>query len=361
MKTIGQKLTAGLAVCGLAAALLAGCGASSSSSTTKASEQAAAQAASETEAAASESAAASETAAADGKVYQIGICQLAPHAALDKATQGFEEALIELLGEDHVAFDYQNAQGDAQVCSTIANQFVADGKDLIMANATASLQACANATKDIPVVGTSVTSFASALDIELDENACTGINVTGTNDLTPLQMQAEQIKDIFPDVRQVGILFCSAEINSVYQAEHIKASLDELNVAYKDFSFSDSNDLQAVVTMACSECDVLYIPTDNTAAANTGVIDGVARPAGVPIITGEKDTCAGCGLASISIDFYKIGYRAGEMAYDILVNGADPAVMTVEDPDLNALSYVYNAEIASDLNITLDETYTAID
>lgn len=345
MKKSIKKLMAAAAVLCLTLSCLAGCGSSTSTETT-------ADTATETEATGAEN-------TADDTVYRIGICQLVQHDALDRATQGFKDALTELLGEDHVEFDYQNAQGDSQTCATIANQFVSNDVDLIMANATAALQACANATNEIPVVGTSVTSFASALDIELDENQATGINVTGTNDLAPLDQQAQMIADLFPDAQQVGILYCSAEVNSVYQAEHIKEFMDELGLNHKDYSFADSNDLQAVVNNAVAECDVIYIPTDNTAAANTGVIDAVARPAGVPIIAAEEGICTGCGLASLSIDFYEIGYRAGEQAYDILVNGADPAVMTVEDPA--SLSRIYNAEIAEDLGITISEDYTALE
>ena len=345
--------TAALAALSLSA--LSGCGSSSSSS-------APASTAAATEAPATESESTADTQAQEeGKVYHIGICQLVQHAALDRATQGFKDALTELLGEEGVVFDDQNAQGDSQTCATIANQFVASGYDLIMANATPALQACANATNEIPVVGTSVTSFASALDIELDENACTGINVTGTNDLAPLDQQAQMIADLFPDVKQVGILYCSAEVNSVYQAEHIAGYLEDLDINYKDYSFSDSNDLQAVVTTAVSECDVLYTPTDNTVASNTGLIDSVARPAGVPIIAGEESQCIEAGLASLSIDFYAIGYRAGEMAYDILVNGTDPAAIPIEDPDPASLTKVYNAQIAEDLGITLGDDYKPLD
>jgi putative ABC transport system substrate-binding protein len=344
-KNLRKWMALGAAAC-LTASCLMGCGSTTESNTT-------------TTEAATEAGDTTEAAVGDDTVYTIGICQLVQHDALDRATQGFEDALVALLGEDHVVFDYQNAQGDSQTCATIANQFVASDVDLIMANATAALQACANATNTIPVVGTSVTSFASALDIELDENAATGINVTGTNDLAPLDEQAQMIADLFPDVQQVGILYCSAEVNSVYQAEHIAEYLDELNIAHANYSFADSNDLQSVVINAVADCDVLYIPTDNTAASNTNLIDAIARPAGVPIIAGEEGICEGCGLASLSIDFYDIGYRAGEQAYDILVNGADPATMTVEDPQ--TLSRVYNAEIAEALGITLGDDYTALD
>ena len=350
MKKGFRKFIAAVACTAMAMGCLSGCG---SKGSTKA--ETAASVASET--ATGISSVANEN--TDDRVYQIGICQLVQHEALDRATNGFKDALIELLGEDHVEFNVQNAQGDSQTCATIANQFVTNDVDLIMANATAALQACSNATATIPVVGTSITSFAAALDIELDENSCTGINVTGTNDLAPLSDQAQIIADLFPDVRQVGILYCSAEINSVYQAEHIAEYLDELNINHKDYSFSDSNDLQAVTNNCVAECDVIYVPTDNVVSSNQSIIDAVARPAGVPIICGEESQCTGCGLASLSIDFYDIGYRAGEQAYDILVNGADPATMPVEDPQ--TLTRIYNPEIAADLGITLGDEYQAIE
>ena len=354
MKKGIRKMLSAIACAALAMGCLAGCGSNTNSSVANTTTESAAE---NTPTAAAETA--SDSTAADDKVYQIGICQLVQHDALDRATQGFEDALVKLLGENHVAFNVQNAQGDSQTCATIANQFVNGGVDLIMANATAALQACSNATSTIPVVGTSVTSFAAALDIELDANGCTGINVTGTNDLAPLDQQAQIIADLFPDVRQVGILYCSAEVNSVYQAEHIAAYLDDLNIKHKDFSFSDSNDLQAVTNNCVSECDVIYVPTDNVVSSNQSIIDAVARPAGVPIICGEESQCTGCGLASLSIDFYDIGYRAGEQAYDILVNGKNPAEMPVEAPQ--SLTRIYNPQIASDLGITLGDDYQAIE
>ena len=338
MKKGIRKMLSAIACAALAMGCLAGCGSNTNSSAANTTTESAAE---NTSTAAAETA--SDSTAADGKVYQIGICQLVQHDALDRATQGFEDALVKLLGENHVTFNVQNAQGDSQTCATIANQFVNGGVDLIMANATAALQACSNATSTIPVVGTSVTSFAAALDIELDTNGCTGINVTGTNDLAPLDQQAQIIADLFPDVKQVGILYCSAEVNSVYQAEHIAAYLDDLNIEHKDFSFSD----------------VIYVPTDNVVSSNQSIIDAVARPAGVPIICGEESQCTGCGLASLSIDFYDIGYRAGEQAYDILVNGKNPAEMPVEDPQ--SLTRIYNPQIASDLGITLGDDYQAIE
>ncbi len=304
MKKGIRKMLSAIACTALAMGCLAGCGSNTGSPAAGTTTESAAENAS---ASASEAAADStEGTAADDKVYQIGICQLVQHEALDRATQGFEDALVKLLGEDHVQFNLQNAQGDSQTCATIANQFVNNGSDLIMANATAALQACANATSTIPVVGTSVTSFAAALDIELDDNGCTGINVTGTNDLAPLDQQAQIIADLFPDVKQVGILYCSAEVNSVYQAEHIASYLDDLNIKHKDFSFSDSNDLQSVTNNCVSVSDVILMCQQIMFVSSNRVLssNAVARPCRrADHLRRRKAVYRLLGLASLSIDF----------------------------------------------------------
>ncbi len=261
-------------------------------------------------------------------VYNVGICQLTQHVALDAATKGFRDALTELLG-DKVVFDEQNAAGDSATCATIVNNFVANSCDLIMANATAPLQAASAATTKIPVLGTSITDYATALEIK-NWNGATGINVSGTCDLAPLAEQAAIIKELFPSVKQVGILYCSSEANSKYQATVIEESLKSLGIAYKEFTFADSNDIQIVVTSACEACDVLYIPTDNTAASNAEIIDAVCSAKNVPVVAGEEGICKGCGVATLSISYYNIGYETGKMAYEILVNGADVSTMKIK-------------------------------
>lgn len=292
------------------------------------------------------------------KVYKIGINQQLEHAALDQATQGFEDKLTELLGEGNVEFDLQNAQGEAATCSTIASGFVAANVDLMFANATTSLQACAAASADIPVVGTSVTDFATALEID-DWTGVTGTNVTGTSDLAPLDQQAEMIKELLPDAKTVGLLYCSAEPNSVYQVEKIAEYLDSMNIGHKDYSAADSNEIQSVVSKAVQECDALYIPTDNTMAANTEIVNNIALEAGVPIVAGESGICTGCGIATLSISYYDIGAKAAEMAYEILVNGADPATMEISyAPQVTKL---YHADRCAKLNINVPDGYEAIE
>lgn len=296
--------------------------------------------------------------AADGKVYQVGICQLVQHEALDAATQGFKDALVEKLGEGNVEFDEQNASGDSATCATIINQFVSSDVDLILANATASLQAAAAGTNEIPILGTAVTDYATALEID-DWTGVTGTNISGTCDLAPLNEQAAMLNELFPEAKNVGLLYCSAEANSAYQADTIRVSLEEMGYTCTDYTFADSNDIASVATNAASECDVIYIPTDNTAASNTEVINNVCLPAGVPIIAGEEGICAGCGVATLSISYYDIGYKAGEMGYDILANGAD--VSTMEVATAETVTKKYDADRCAELNIEIPEDYVAIE
>lgn len=295
---------------------------------------------------------------ADGdKVYNIGICQLVEHPALDAATQGFQDALVEKLGEDKVNFDVQNAQNESTNCTTICTGFVAANVDLIMANATAALQAAASATDTIPILGTSVTDYGTALDIK-DFASTTGFNVSGTADLAPIDQQEDMLLELVPNVKTVGILYCSAEANSKYQAQLFEAELEADGIAYKEYSAADTNEIRTAATTAASECDVIYIPTDNTMASNTEVVRNAVVPAGVPVIAGESGICSGCGIATLSISYYDLGYVTGEMAYEILVNGADPAEMEIRfAPNADKL---YNETICSELNITVPEGYTAI-
>ena len=294
---------------------------------------------------------------AEDKTYHIGICQMVQHPALDAATRGFRDALTELLG-DKVEFDEQNASGDSATCITIVNGFVSANVDLIMANATPALQAAVAATGDIPILGTSVTDYGSALDIS-DWTGTTGFNVSGTSDLAPLDGQAAMVKDLFPDAKEIGLLYCSAEPNSVYQVDTIEGYLTEMGYACERFSFTDSNDVAAVTQSACDASDVIYIPTDNTAASNTELISNVVLPAKVPVIAGEQGICNGCGVATLSIDYYDLGYQAGTMAYDILANGTDIATMEVEyAPNVSKL---YNVSVCEQLGITVPDDYTALE
>ncbi len=292
-----------------------------------------------------------------GKVYHVGICQLVEHAALDAASQGFMDALTEKLGEGNVTFDLQNAQGEQTNASTICNGFTADNVDLILANATSPLQAAASATTSIPVLGTSVTDYASALEID-NWSGATGRNISGTSDLAPIGEQEDMLVEIFPDAQQVGLLYCTAEANSKYQIELFKAALEEDGIAYQEYGIADTNEVQSVVTTAAEECDVVYIPTDNTLANVTETVYNILIPAGVPCIAGEEGICSGCGVATLSISYYDLGYTTGEMAAEILLNGADITTMPVKfAPNVTKK---YNASICNELGITVPDDYVAI-
>ena len=324
-----------------AAGVLTACGGSASSATSSTASSVASTAAS---------------AAADGKSYTIGICQLVEHAALDAATQGFEDALTAEFG-DNVKFDFQNAQGDSATCATIANGFVSASVDLIMANATPALQAAQAATNSIPILGTSVTEYGVALGLT-DFDGTVGGNVSGTSDLAPLDQQAEMITEWLPDAKKVGLLYCSAEANSQYQVDEVQKYLEAAGVTATQYSFSDSNDLASVCQKAADENDAVYVPTDNTVAANTGIVDGICRPAKKPVFAGEEGICSGCGVATLSISYYDLGYTTGEMAAKILTGEADISEMPIEYTDVTKK---YNKTICEDLGLTAPEGYEAIE
>ncbi len=293
-----------------------------------------------------------------GETYTIGICQLMQHDALDAATQGFQDALTEKLG-DAVTFDLQNAQGDTPTCSTIVTGFVSNGYDLILANATPALQAAMSATSDIPILGTSVTDYATALNApDMDAAQGTGINVCGTSDGVSAQLYADLVRELVPDAQNVSILYCSAEANSVLQAEQFQACMEAMGATCTVYTFADSNDMQSVVTSAINGCDALYIPTDNTAASNMTIVANVCQPAGIPVICGEEGMCGNGGLATVSISYYDIGYMCGEQAYEILVNGADISTMPIgysENPVKK-----YNADYAAAIGFEMPEGFEAI-
>ena len=317
-----------------------------------------------TTAAAAETTAAAETEASEasaetesGKTYTVGICQLVQHPALDAATQGFKDALTEALG-DAVSFNEQNASGESVNCATIVNGLVASQVDLILANATAPLQAAASATADIPVLGTAVTDYASALEID-NWTGTVGGNISGTSDLAPLDQQAAMLRELFPDAKTVGLLYCSAESNSKYQVDMIRGYLEQAGLTCEEYAFTDTNDVASVTQKACDSSDVIYIPADITAASNTEAIANVVLPAGVPVIAGEEGICQGCGVATLSISYYDLGYATGKMAVKILTGEADISTMPVEYAP--QVTKKYNAANCETLGVTVPDDYAAIE
>ena len=297
---------------------------------------------------------AASVSAAD-KTYKIGICQLVQHPALDAAAKGFEDELKSELG-DAVTFDEQNAAGDTATATTICQNLVSENVDLILANATASLQSASAATTDIPILGTSITDYATALDLS-DFNGTVGGNISGTSDLAPLDKQAAMFGELLPDAKTIGILYCSAEANSKYQADQVAKYLEDDGLTVKTYTFSDSNDVTSVTGQACNECDALYIPTDNTAASCTEAINNVAKPAGIPIIVGEEGIMEGCGIATLSINYYTLGQATGKMAAKILKGESDISEMPIEY-DTNPVKE-YNPTLCEELGIKIPDDYTA--
>lgn len=288
----------------------------------------------------------------DEKVFQIGIVQLAEHPALDEATRGFKEFLTEKLG-DKVQFNVQNAQGEQTNCTTIVNQFVSSKVDLIMANATNAVKAAREATSDIPVVGTSVTDYVfSGL---VASNEAPGANVTGASDMNPVNVQVQLMKTLCPEVKTVGIVINSGEENSAIQAEEAKTAFEAEGFTVKIYSVADTNEIQTVVTAACNEVDAFYEPTDNLIAANVPTMSNITTAAGKPVICGEGGMCESGFLATYAISYYELGRAAGEQAFNILVNGADPATTPIFFFDVSNLSLVINEENAAELDITIPE------
>ena len=289
--------------------------------------------------------------------FVVGICQLTPHDALDAATRGFVESLKAELGEENVEIIEKVGGGDMATCTPIINDFVAKKVDLIMANATPALQAAAAATEDIPILGTSVTEYGVALELK-DFNGTVGTNISGTSDLAPLDEQAAMIKEWFPEAKNVGLLYCSAEANSKYQVEKVKEFLEEMGITATLYAFSDTNDLQAIAQTASDASDVIYIPTDNTVASATDTVYGVCSASATPVIAGEEGICKGCGVATLSISYYDLGVTTGKMAAKILKGEAKISEMPIE---YAPATKKYNATICQELNLTAPEGYVAIE
>lgn len=293
---------------------------------------------------------------AEDAVYSVGMCQLVQHAALDSAAQGFKDTLTGLLG-DQIAFNEQNASGDFAACASIINGFIAEDVDLILANSTQALQAAYAGTGEIPILGVSVTDFPAALDMD-EWHGATNVNVSGASDLAPLGAMASMIQELYPDAKQIGMLYCSAEVNSVYQVSIISALLTEMGYSCTNYAFTDTNDVFSITQNACADCDVIYVPTDNTIASCTELIRNVVEIEGTPIVGGDEGICAGCGIATLCVDYYDLGCTVGEMAYEVLVNGADVSTMAIAYSPV--CTKMYNTEMCALLGVEIPEGYTPI-
>ena len=289
-------------------------------------------------------------------VKRIGVVQLLRHDALDAATKGFEDALNEAFSD--IDIEVKDAAGESANCSIIANGFVTDGKDLILAVATPALQAAVSATEDIPILGTAITEYGVALGIE-NFNGLPGNNVSGTSDLAPLEDQAQMILDLIPSAKTVGIIYCSSEDNSIYQVEVVSKFLESKGIKVEAKAFTDSNDISQVTDDLCLVCDALYIPTDNQAASYAETINNIALEKKIPIICGEEGACKKCGIATLTIDYYELGRVTGEMAAKILNGETKIEEMKIEYYPNPVKKY--NKEIADTLGIEIPEDYIVIE
>lgn len=332
----------------LTAAMLTGCS-STPASNNSSSESSLAGSQSSSAAESSSSSAVESKSTADGEAYNVGIIQLSPHTALDASNKGFCDALA--ASGLNVNIDQQNAQGDQSACQTIATKLVGDKNDLILAIATPAAQAVAGATTDIPVLATAVTDFVEAGLVNAAD--APGTNVTGTSDLTPVKEQMDLLVKLLPEAKKVGILYCSAEVNSSIQADLAKEACAALGLSTEVFTVSSSNEIQTVVESMVGKVDVIYAPTDNTIANSMSTVGMVATDNKLPVICGESGMVTNGGLATYGIDYYQLGYMVGEMAVSILKGEATPDTMPIGYLDAAKCELAVNEEVAKALNIDL--------
>jgi putative ABC transport system substrate-binding protein len=324
---------------------LAGCGGGTKTETTKA------VAASTTAAAGATTAA--KDAKTDAKKVSIGILQLVEHNALDSACKGFKDALKEggYVEGQNLTIDFQNAQADQSNLKTMSQRFVNNKVDLILAIATPAAQSVAAETKSIPIMVTAVTDLVSAKLVESNEKPNT--NVTGTNDMNPIKEQIDLLKKLSPNAKKVGVLYSSSEDNSILQAKIAKQAIEALGMEYVEKTVTSTNDVQQVTQALVSKVDAIYIPTDNILASSMPIVSEAANAAKIPVICGESNMVAAGGLATIGIDYYKLGRQTGQMAIKVLKGEAKPATMPVES--LKDMQYTINKATAEKIGITIPE------
>lgn len=284
---------------------------------------------------ASVSGSASGSASAEAKegAFKIGIIQLVEHDALDKAREGFIDDLKEngFVDGENIVIDYQNAQADQSNLKTISQRFVQNDDDLILAIATGAAQSVAAETSDIPILGTAITDYEAAQLVE--SNDAPGGNVSGTTDLTPVEKQVELLKEMMPDVKTLGVLYNSSEVNSEIQAQMAQEAAEKEGIECKTATVTNTNDIAQVMESIAGDVDAIYIPTDNTFASAMATVSKIAEEYKLPTICGEQGMVESGGLATVGIDYYKLGKQTGEMAVKILKDGANVAEMPIESLD----------------------------
>lgn len=294
--------------------------------------------------------------AGGSKTVNIGVIQLTEHPALDSAYQGFVDGLAEAGYKDgeNIKIDFNNAQGDQSNCTTIAQKLVNDKSDLILAIATPAAQACAAQTSDIPILITAVTDPATSGLV--DSNEAPGTNVTGTSDLTPVAEQIKLLTQLIPEAKTVGILYCSAEDNSIFQANIAKDEVTKAGLSYVEATVSNTNEIMSVVESLVGKVDAIYAPTDNMIAEGMAAVSSVATENGIPCIVGEEGMVSNGGLATYGLDYYNLGKQTAAMAVSVLKGEKKPADMPIEY--LTDCTLTVNEEIAKALNIEIPADLT---
>lgn len=290
-----------------------------------------------------------------GDKKKIGIIQMMDHVALNGAREGFIAALAENGYKDgeNIVIDYKDGNGDNNNMSTIADQFVADKKDLILAVATPAAQAVAAKTQEIPILATAVTDFVEAGLVT--SNEAPGGNLSGTSDMNPVAQQLDLLFELFPDVKTIGFLYNSSEDNSRIQVDVAKKYLDEKNIKYVERTVSNQNEVQQAAQSIVTECDAIYLPTDNVFASTMPSLYDVATTAKIPVICGENGMVESGGLASLGLTYYDLGYQAGLMAVDILQGKAKVGEMPVKGAA--NFEYKFNADFAKAIGLEIPEKY----
>ena len=285
---------------------------------------------------------------------KIGVLQLIEHNALDSAYKGFVDGLKEAGYEDgkNIIIDYQNAQGEQANCITIGQKFINDKSDLILAIATPAAQAIANMTKDIPILITAVTDPADS-KLVADNNAPGG-NVTGTSDLTPVEAQIELLKEIIPNVKTVGLLYCSSEQNSVFQINIAKKKLDAMGIKYIDIAISNLNEIQQVIQNVIGKVEAIYTPTDNMIANGMATVALMTEPAKLPVICGEGGLTMLGGTATYGINYYELGKLTSTQAVSILKGDKKTSEMPIEY--LQKFDLVVNTNMIESIGLTIPES-----
>jgi len=289
--------------------------------------------------------------AGGNETMKIGVLQFVQHPALDAATEGFKEALDD-AGVD-VEYDDQNAQGEVPNTNTIATTFASDDLDLVFTVATPAAQAATQAIIDTPVLFTAVTDAEAAGLVEA--NDAPGANVTGTSDLNPVADQLALLAEIAPEAKTVGVVYSSGEVNSEVQVDLAKEAAADLGITIKEATVSNSSEVQQA-TQSLGDVDAIYVPTDNTVVSGIAALIQVAEQQQIPVISGDSGPVESGAVATIGIDYTKLGYQTGEMAAKILLDGADPATMPVETS--NDVELIINPAGAERMGVELPDSVT---